>query len=59
MVMYNQNDEVVNSIIRRKTQLGLSRPHSDVPDDENMRLYYVPRSSPLLLHEAVTRKHTI
>ena len=42
--MYNGNNEVVNSIIRRKTQLGLVRDHPDAPGDADMRMYHVPKS---------------
>lgn len=40
MVMYNNNDTAVDSIVRRKTALGLWRSHPDNPDDEMMRLYH-------------------
>lgn len=42
LVMYHGNQDTVNTIIRRKTQLGLVRDHPDMPGDESMRLYYVP-----------------
>lgn len=41
LAMYNGNVEAVDSLCRRKAQLGLIRDHPDMPGDPTMRLYHV------------------